>query len=105
MEKTRAFEGNADLNRRSLAKILIDEADMADCAEIYNQRTEQGKWLFDNDGLPMLAQALAAARAVTADRFFRPFQLCACLGGRAPDSAGGYDPCPNGCDNGLIWLG
>jgi hypothetical protein len=53
----------------------------------------------------MLAQALAEARAVTADRFSKPFQLCACLGGWVPARDGGYDPCPNGCDNDLIWLG
>lgn len=33
-------------------KKLIDEADMAYCAEIYNQRKGQGKWLFDENGLP-----------------------------------------------------
>ena len=53
----------------------------------------------------MLAQALSEARAVTADRFSRPFQLCACLGGWVPASDGGYDSCPNGCNNGIIWLG
>ncbi len=31
---------------------LIDEADIAYCAEIYNQRKGQGKWLFDKNGLP-----------------------------------------------------
>ncbi|GAP10190.1 hypothetical protein BECAL_01352 [Bellilinea caldifistulae] len=31
---------------------LIDEADVAYCAEIYNQRRGQGKWLFDDNGLP-----------------------------------------------------
>lgn len=31
---------------------LIDEADVAYCAEIYNQRKGQGKWLFDENGLP-----------------------------------------------------
>ncbi|MFZ5884053.1 MAG: hypothetical protein ACOYYI_09765 [Chloroflexota bacterium] len=36
-----------DKNRK-----LIDEADMAYCAEIYNQRKGQGKWLFDKNGLP-----------------------------------------------------
>ncbi len=36
-----------DKNRK-----LIDEADMAYCAEIYNQRRGQGKWLFDKNGLP-----------------------------------------------------
>ncbi len=36
-----------DKNRK-----LIDEADMAYCAEVYSQRKGQGKWLFDNNGLP-----------------------------------------------------
>jgi predicted site-specific integrase-resolvase len=31
---------------------LLDEADVAYCAEIYHQRRGQGKWLFDKDGLP-----------------------------------------------------
>jgi len=53
----------------------------------------------------MLTQALAEARAVTAARFFRPFQLCACLGGWVAASDGGYDPCLNGCDHGILWLG
>ncbi len=52
----------------------------------------------------MVRQALTEARAVTADRFFRPFQLCACMGGWMPVSDDGYDPCPKGCDNGIIWL-
>jgi hypothetical protein len=33
-------------------KMLIDEADMAYCAEIYHQRSGQGKWLFNKDGTP-----------------------------------------------------
>jgi len=31
---------------------LMDEADIAYCAEVYNQRKGQGKWLFDDNGLP-----------------------------------------------------
>ncbi|HEB64772.1 MAG TPA: hypothetical protein ENJ02_04435 [Chloroflexi bacterium] len=33
-------------------KVLIDEADIAYCAEIYRQRGGQGKWLFNPDGTP-----------------------------------------------------
>ena len=33
-------------------KVLIDEADVAYCAEIYRQRQGQGKWLFNPDGTP-----------------------------------------------------
>ncbi|HNB54258.1 MAG TPA: hypothetical protein PK530_20080 [Anaerolineales bacterium] len=33
-------------------RILIDEADIAYCAEIYRQRKGQGKWLFNPDGTP-----------------------------------------------------
>ncbi|WP_322508051.1 hypothetical protein [Anaerolinea sp.] len=36
-----------DKNRK-----LVDEADIAYCAEVYNQRKGQGKWLFDDNGLP-----------------------------------------------------
>ncbi|HCE17667.1 MAG TPA: hypothetical protein DEQ80_07390 [Anaerolinea thermolimosa] len=36
-----------DKNRK-----LIDEADIAYCAEIYHQRKGQGKWLFDENGMP-----------------------------------------------------
>jgi hypothetical protein len=36
-----------DKNRK-----LLDEADVAYCAEIYNKRKGQGKWLFDSKGLP-----------------------------------------------------
>jgi predicted site-specific integrase-resolvase len=31
---------------------LLDEADVAYCAEIYNQNKGQGKWTFDKYGLP-----------------------------------------------------
>ncbi|WP_041455027.1 hypothetical protein [Anaerolinea thermophila] len=33
-------------------KVLLDEQDVAYCAEIYDQRRGQGKWLFDDNGLP-----------------------------------------------------
>lgn len=33
-------------------RVLVDEADMAYCAEIYRQRKGQGKWLFNRDGTP-----------------------------------------------------
>jgi predicted site-specific integrase-resolvase len=33
-------------------KILIDEADLAYCSEIYKTNRGSGKWLFDPDGLP-----------------------------------------------------
>jgi hypothetical protein len=31
---------------------LLDEADVAYCAEVYAQNKGQGKWAFDKDGLP-----------------------------------------------------
>lgn len=33
-------------------RVLIDEADIAYCAEIYRSRSGQGKWLFNQDGTP-----------------------------------------------------
>jgi hypothetical protein len=33
-------------------RVLIDEADVAYCAEIHRQRGGQGKWLFNPDGTP-----------------------------------------------------
>ena len=33
-------------------KIFLDEQNVAYCAEIYHQRRGQGKWLFDDNGLP-----------------------------------------------------
>jgi hypothetical protein len=33
-------------------RTFIDEADVAYCAEIYNKRGGQGKWLFNRDGTP-----------------------------------------------------
>ncbi len=33
-------------------RVLVDEADVAYCAEIYHQRGGQGKWLFNPDGTP-----------------------------------------------------
>ncbi|WP_322793752.1 hypothetical protein [Bellilinea sp.] len=33
-------------------KVLLNEQDVAYCAEIYHQRKGQGKWLFDENGLP-----------------------------------------------------
>lgn len=33
-------------------KVLVDEADVAYCAEIYHQRGGQGRWLFNSDGTP-----------------------------------------------------
>ncbi len=33
-------------------KVLIDQADVAYCAEIYHQRGGVGKWLFNPDGTP-----------------------------------------------------
>jgi len=32
--------------------VLIDEADIAYCAEIYKNRPGQGRWLFKKDGTP-----------------------------------------------------
>lgn len=33
-------------------KVLINEVDMAYCAEIYRQRSGQGRWVFNDDGTP-----------------------------------------------------
>jgi hypothetical protein len=33
-------------------RVLVDEADVAYCAEVYRQRSGQGKWLFNPDGTP-----------------------------------------------------
>jgi len=33
-------------------KVMLDEADVAYCAEIHRQRGGQGKWLFNPDGTP-----------------------------------------------------
>ncbi len=33
-------------------KVLLNEQDIAYCAEIYHRRKGQGKWLFDSNGLP-----------------------------------------------------
>ncbi len=33
-------------------KIYLDEADVAYCAEVYRVRGGQGRWLFDENGLP-----------------------------------------------------
>lgn len=41
--KTLGLDGN---------RVLLDEADVAYCAEVYRQRSGQGKWLFNPDGTP-----------------------------------------------------
>ena len=33
-------------------RVLLDEIDVAYCAEIYRQRPGQGNWLFNSDGTP-----------------------------------------------------
>ena len=38
--------------RQEGQKVLLDEADVAYCAEIYHARRGQGKWLFNPDGTP-----------------------------------------------------
>ena len=38
-------------------KVLIDQADMAYCAEIYHHHRGQGKWLFNHDGTPYVPRA------------------------------------------------
>jgi hypothetical protein len=38
-------------------KIIIDEADIAYCAEIYHQRGGPGRWLFNRDGTPYKPKA------------------------------------------------
>jgi hypothetical protein len=43
-------------------KILLDEADVAYCAEIYHQRSGQGKWLFNADGTPYKKSGLLAEK-------------------------------------------
>jgi excisionase family DNA binding protein len=35
-------------------KVLIDQADIAYCADIYHARKGQGKWLFNPDGTPYI---------------------------------------------------
>ena len=35
-------------------KMLVDESDVAYCAEVYNSRRGQGKWVFDKNGLPYI---------------------------------------------------
>jgi transposase len=40
-------------------RVLIDEADVAYCAEIYRTRGGQGKWLFQPDGTPYTPTSLA----------------------------------------------
>ncbi len=42
-------------------KVLIDEADVAYCAEIYRQRGGQGKTLFNSDGTPYKSKTSFAA--------------------------------------------
>jgi len=37
-------------------KILLDEADVAYCAEIYRERGSQGRWLFNPDGTPYIPE-------------------------------------------------
>lgn len=37
---------------REKNRILLDEQDVAYCAEIYNERRGQGKWVFNPDGTP-----------------------------------------------------
>jgi excisionase family DNA binding protein len=38
-------------------KVLIDQADIAYCAEIYQTHRGQGKWLFNTDGTPHIAHS------------------------------------------------
>jgi excisionase family DNA binding protein len=38
-------------------KVLIDQADMAYCAEIYRSHKGQGKWLFNADGTPYVPRS------------------------------------------------
>lgn len=44
-------------------RVLVDEADMAYCAEIYHQRKGQGKWLFNRDGTPYRPRTGTLVRA------------------------------------------
>jgi hypothetical protein len=51
----------------------------------------------------LLVQALMSARASTAEQFRGNFRLCSCGNGWVRASDGGYDRCPAGCDNGIVW--
>lgn len=42
----------AIIGKEGSQKVLIDEADIAYCAEIYHQDSGQGRWLFNDDGTP-----------------------------------------------------
>jgi hypothetical protein len=37
-------------------RVFLDEAYVAYCAEVYNNRRGAGKWLFDEDGLPYVPE-------------------------------------------------
>lgn len=45
-------------------KVLIDQADMAYCAEIYHAHKGQGKWLFNPDGTPYISRSVKSQVAV-----------------------------------------
>ena len=45
-------KGYIDKVGRDGQKVLVDEQDVAYCAEIYEQRGGPGKWLFNPDGTP-----------------------------------------------------
>ena len=47
----------AVIGHQGKQKVLIDEADMAYCAEIYHHDPGQGHWLFRPDGTPYHKQA------------------------------------------------
>ncbi len=47
-----AMKNIVKIVRREGQKVLLDEADVAYCAEVYSRRKGQGKWLFDENGLP-----------------------------------------------------
>ena len=40
-------------------KTLIDQADIAYCAEVYRKRGGQGRWLFNRDGTPYIPKTVS----------------------------------------------
>lgn len=48
-------------------------------------------------------QSIVNAQASMDERLNRRFRLCGCQSGWVRDKGGGYDPCPVGCDNGIVW--
>lgn len=51
-------------------KVLLDEADVAYCVEVYSKRGGPGKWLFKQDGTPYTPKttAMSASAARSSSR-------------------------------------